>query len=309
MTGLVALGDDVDTGRREQGYGEGAMTVDSGDGANNSGTSGEAELSDSLRTFGAVMKALREEARLTQEELAQRLQYSAHYIAKIEQGKRYPPRNLLDRSEDVFGHAAARVLAAAARSLTRRTGLASWFRQWASIEEEAVSLYAYECRVVPGLLQPEPYIRAVFERRLPPVTEEQVEREVAARLDRQQIIARMPNTAFSFIIEQAVLERNLGGDQVTQAVIGHLLDMGARRNVEIQIMPIRQEDHCGVDGPLYLAETPEHRWIGYTEGQRSSSLITAPKDVSALLQRYGRLRAQARDCRATVSLLTQMRGA
>ncbi len=285
------------------------MTADNGGGGRNGGTNGEPELSDSLKTFGAVLKVLREEARLTQEEFAPRVQYSTHYVAKIEQGKRFPPRDLVERSEEVLGPTAGRVLAAAARSLTRRAGLASWFRQWAGIEEEALSLYTYECRVVPGLLQPESYIRAIFERRLPPVTEEQLEREVAARLDRQQVITRRPNTAFSFVIEQAVLERNLGGDQVTRAVIDHLLDVSTRLNVEIQVMPLRQEDHCGVDGPLYLAETSEHRWVGYTEGQRSSNLITTPKDVSALLQRYGRLRSQALDCRATVSLLEQMRGA
>ncbi len=284
------------------------MTADNGGGGRNGGTNGEPELSDSLKTFGAVLKVLREEARLTQEEFAPRVQYSTHYVAKIEQGKRFPPRDLVERSEEVLGPTAGRVLAAAARSLTRRAGLASWFRQWAGIEEEALSLYTYECRVVPGLLQPESYIRAIFERRLPPVTEEQLEREVAARLDRQQVITRRPNTAFSFVIEQAVLERNLGGDQVTRAVIDHLLDVSTRLNVEIQVMPLRQEDHCGVDGPLYLAETSEHRWVGYTEGQRSSNLITTPKDVSALLQRYGRLRSQAHDCRATVSLLTEMRG-
>ncbi|MFI5679018.1 helix-turn-helix domain-containing protein [Streptomyces cellulosae] len=290
------------------------MATDNGGGAGgNAGQGGgghcEPELSDSPRTFGAVLKALREEARLTQEQFAPLVRYSAAYIAKIEQGKRFPPRDLLDRSEEVLGAVAGRVLGAAARSLTRRAGLASWFRQWAGIEEEAVSLYAYECRAIPGLLQPEPYIRAVFDRRLPPVTEEQLDREVAARLDRRQIITQRPNTAFSFVIEQAVLDRGLGGNEVTKAVVDHLLAMGRLRNVEIQLMPLRQEDHCGVDGHMYLAETPDHRWLGYTEGQRSSNLISALDDVSVLLQRYGKLRSQAHDCRATVSLLEQMRGA
>ncbi|MER6111821.1 helix-turn-helix domain-containing protein [Streptomyces hirsutus] len=292
------------------------MTTDNGGGAGGGAGQGgvgggncEPELSESLKTFGAVLKALREEARLTQEQFAPRVRYSVAYIAKIEQGKRFPPRDLLDRSEEVLGAVAGRVLGAAAKSLTRKAGLASWFRQWAGIEEEAVSLYAYECRAIPGLLQPEPYVRAVFDRRLPPVTEEQLDREVTARLDRQQIITQRPNTAFSFVIEQAVLERGLGGNEVAKAVINHLLAMGRLRNVEIQLMPLRQEDHCGVDGHMYLAETPDHRWLGYTEGQRSSNLISAPNDVSVLLQRYGKLRSLAHDCRATVSLLEQMRGA
>ncbi|MBP8538321.1 helix-turn-helix transcriptional regulator [Streptomyces sp. MK37H] len=268
----------------------------------------EPETSESLKTFGAVLKALRDEAGLTQEQFAPRVRYSATYVAKMEQGRRFPPKELIPRTEEVLGAPAARVLGAAYRTLTRKVGLASWFLRWAGIEEEAVTLLAYECRAIPGLLQPEPYIRALFDRRLPPATEEQVEREVAARLDRQRLLTERPSTAFSFIIEQAVLERHLGGPEVTRASIDHLLEVGRQRNVEIQLMPLCQEEHSGVDGHMYLAETPDHQWVGYTEGQRSSSLIVAPKDVSVLLQRYGRLRAEALDCGATVSLLKQMRG-
>jgi transcriptional regulator with XRE-family HTH domain len=269
--------------------------------------SSEPEVSDGLKSFGAVLKALREEAGLTQEEFAPQVRYSVHAVAKLEQGKRFPSVRFIERAGVVLQ--APKVLKAAARHLTRRQGLASWFVQWAGIEEEAISLYAYECRAIPGLLQPEAYIRAIFDRRLPPVTEEQVERETAARLERQQLLTQKPNTAFSFVIEQALLERRVGGASVTKALIDHLLEVGKLRNVEIQLMPLQQEDHAGVDGQMYMAETPDNQWIGYTEGQRSSTLITASKDVSVLLQRYGKLRAQALDCRATVSLLEHMRGA
>jgi transcriptional regulator with XRE-family HTH domain len=286
------------------------MTADNGGGTTTNGTNtNEPELSDSLKTFGAVLKALREESGLTQEEFAARVRYSAAYVAKIEQGKRFPPGDLPGRAEEALGPGAAKVLAAAARSLTRRAGLASWFRHWAGVEEEAISLYAYECRAIPGLLQPEGYIRAIFDRRLPPSTQEQIEHSVTARLDRQQLISTRESTAFSFVIEQSILERRMGGPEVTKQVIEHLLEVGTRRNVEIQVMPTLQEDHCGVDGQMYLAETVTHQWIGYTEGQRSSSLISAPRDASVLLQRYGKLRSQALDCRATVKLLEQMRGA
>ncbi|MGW2131102.1 helix-turn-helix domain-containing protein [Streptomyces coelicoflavus] len=283
------------------------MRTDNGGVGGTNGT--EAELSDSLKTFGAVLKALREESGLTQEEFALRVRYSAAYVAKIEQGKRFPPADLPSRAEEVLGAVAVKVLTAAAKSLTRRAGLASWFRQWAGVEEEAISLYAYECRAVPGLLQPEEYARAVFARQLPPYTEEQIDHKVAARLERQTLVTERPNTAFTFIIEQAILERGVGGASVTGAVIDHLLNMGDRTNVEIQIMPLHQQDHCGVDGQLYMAETPGHQWFGYTEGHRSSSLIADPGEVSVLHQRYGKLRSQALDCRATVNLLERMRGA
>ncbi|MCT7357106.1 helix-turn-helix domain-containing protein [Streptomyces sp. 15-116A] len=268
---------------------------------------GEPEVSDSLKTFGAVHKALRETAGLTQEEYAEIVGYSVHAIAKLEQGRRFPQPKFVARAGDVLE--APKVLRAAARNLTRRQGLASWFQQWAGIEEEAVSLYTYECRAVPGLLQPEAYIRAIFERRLPPLTEEQIERQVEARLERQRLLEERPNTAFSFVIEQALIDRRVGGSVVTKALIDHLLEVGKLRNVEIQIMPLQQEDHAGVDGQMYLAETSDHQWIGYTEGQQSSVLITDPEDVSAMLQRYGKLRQQALGREATVSLLERMRGA
>ncbi|WP_329037650.1 helix-turn-helix domain-containing protein [Streptomyces sp. NBC_00178] len=270
---------------------------------------GEPELSDSLRTFGAVLKALRDEARLTQEQFAPLVQYSTAYIAKIEQGKRYLPRDLLDRSKDVLGDTAARVLEAAAKSLTRKAGLASWFLQWAAIEEEAITLFSYESSVVPGLLQPESYIHAIFERRLPPLAEAQFEHQATARLERQRLLTERPNTTFGFIIEQGLLERRLGGNQVTRTLFDHLLAVGRLRNVEIQAMPLIQEDHSGFEGPLSLAETTDNRWVGYVEAHDNSMLISDPKAASAMLQRYGKMRSQALSHQATASLLEQMRGA
>ncbi|MGW2790572.1 helix-turn-helix domain-containing protein [Streptomyces sp. NPDC001251] len=275
----------------------------------NGGANHEPGLSDSLRTFGAVLKALRDEAGLTQEEFGPRVQYSAHYIAKIEQGKRFPPTDLVGRAETALGPIAGRVLGAAARSLTKKAGLASRFWQWAGVEEDAVALYAYECRAIPGLVQPEPYIRAIFERRLPPLSEEQIELQVNARLARQRLLTERPNTEFCFMIEQALLERRLGGSEVTGALLDCLLEQGCHRNVEVLVMPLRQEDHSGFEGSMYLAETPGNEWLGYVEGHSSSTLITDPKAVSSMLQRYGKMRSQALSRQATTSLLEQMRGA
>lgn len=228
-------------------------------------TNSEPELSDSLKTYGSVLKALRESAAPTQEQLAPLAGYSAAYLAKIEQGKRFPPDKLPERARKTLGPVAFKVLTSAARSLRRKAGLASWFLPWAGIEEEAITLYAYECRGVPGLLQPEGYSRAVFERQLPPLTEEQIGRQVAARTERQKLLTERPNTAFNFIIEQCILERHVGGTEVTRTVIDHLLSVGRSTNVEIQIMPLRQDDHTGVDGQMYLAESPDTQWFGYTK--------------------------------------------
>ncbi|MFC8308990.1 Scr1 family TA system antitoxin-like transcriptional regulator [Streptomyces olivaceus] len=87
------------------------------------------------------------------------------------------------------------------------------------------------------------------------------------------------------------------------------MDTGRLRNVEIQVMPRTQEDHSGFEGPLYLAETAENRWVGYVEAHDCSMLVTDSKAASGMLQRYGKMRSQALSHHATASLLEQMRGA
>ncbi|MEU4048279.1 helix-turn-helix transcriptional regulator [Streptomyces olivaceus] len=279
---------------------------DSAGGAETLCGGGEPERSDSLRTFGEVVKAFRKRAGLTQEEFAPRVRYSLPTVASIEQGRRFPPGDFVDRAEEVLDAFGA--LRGAARHLSRQPGLASWFRQWARFEAEAVSLYTYECRVVPGLLQTEGYARAVTVS-VPPVKDaEQVDHQVTARLERQELFRRRPPISFSFIIEQALIERGTGGPEVTGLLIDNLLARAGEFNVELQVMPLRQVDHAGFDGPLQVLETAEHRWFGYAEGQRGGFLVSDSKEVSIMLQRYARLRSQALNPEDSKGLLMRMRG-
>ncbi|NUP21447.1 MAG: helix-turn-helix domain-containing protein [Streptomyces sp.] len=270
----------------------------------------EPESSDSLRTFGAVLQALREHAGLSREEFAELVRYSKHTVASVELGRRMPDESLVERGEEVLGGTGA--LRRALPTLTRQPGLAAWFRQWARMEATAINLDTYECRVLPGLLQTEAYARAVAWS-VPPVPDEgELNERVAARLARQELLStrRTPPCAFSFVIEQAVLERHTGGDEVTREQLDHLLEViESRWNVDIQIMPLRQPDHPGLDGPLQLLETPENQWFAYSEGQKSGRLISDRKEISVLHKRYGKLRTQALSPGDSRSLLTRMRGA
>lgn len=123
------------------------------------------------------------------------------------------------------------------------------------------------------------------------------------------LLGKEQGASFSFIVEQALLTRRMGGGDVTKALLDHLLTVSRYRNVELQVMPLVQEDHAGFEGEMYLAETADHRWVGYVEGHGSSMLITDPKAASQMLQRYGKMRSQALSHQATVGLLEQMRGA
>ncbi|WPP32689.1 helix-turn-helix transcriptional regulator [Streptomyces sp. CL7] len=283
----------------------GYENTDSGTAAGAGGA--EPGASDSLRTFGAVVQALREHAGLSREEFAALVRFSKHTVASVEQGRRMPDREFVERGEAALGNTGA--LRRAAPTLTRQAGLASWFRQWARLEAQALTLWTYECRVIPGLLQTERYARAVTESVPPVKDEEQVAKQVAARLERQQLFERRPPIAFSFIIEQALLERGTGGPDVTRELLDGLLERSLEFNVELQVMPRYQPDHAGFDGPLMLLESPDNRWFGYAEGQRGGMLIADQKEVSITLQRYARLRSQALAPEDSRSLLKQLRGA
>ncbi|WP_323379831.1 helix-turn-helix domain-containing protein [Streptomyces alkaliphilus] len=269
-------------------------------------TSGEPEPSDSLRTFGAVLKTFRERAGLTQEQLAPLLGYAPPTVAAVEQGRRLPQRDFIAKAEEVLD--AFGTLRAAARHLSRRPGLAAWFREWARLEEEALNLWTYECRVIPCLLQSEGYARAVFESRVPSPTDTEVHEQVKARLERQRLLREQPHTGYSFILEEGLLLRHIGGEEVTRGAIDSLLMLSNLRNVQIQIMPQRQEEHAGLRGPLQLLETTENRWLSYAEGQFHSHLNTDAKQVGMMLQSYAKMRSQALSPRDSVSLLEQLRG-
>ncbi|XVV35439.1 helix-turn-helix domain-containing protein [Streptomyces sp. CA-100214] len=274
------------------------------------GGGGEPDVSDSLRTFGAVVQGFRKRAGMTQEELAERVRYSVQTVASVEQGRRFPTLEYVRRAEEVLD--AAGILSGAVRHLSRQPGLASWFRQWARLEATALSLYTYECRVVPGLLQTEAYARAVS-LNVPPVPDEhELDQRVAARLARQELlsVARKPPTAFTFIVEEALLMRDTGGQDVTRGLLDHVVGLVERNwNVEVQVMPLRQPAHAGMDGPLQLLETPENEWFAYSEGQENGRLITTRKEISILQQRYAKLRSQALTPADSMSLLKRRRGA
>jgi hypothetical protein len=216
----------------------------------------------------------------------------------------------VEQAEVALGNTGA--LRKAVQHLSRQPGLASWFRQWARLEAVAVALYTYECRVIPGLLQTEAYARAVS-LSVPPLPDDaELAERIGARLERQKLLStkRQPPCAFSFIIEQAILERHTGGTDITRELLDHLLDLDERHwNIELQVMPLRQPSHAGLDGPLQLLETPENRWFGYSEGQKNGRLITDPKEISVLHQRYARLRSQALRPEESRRLLERLRGA
>ncbi|WP_405699247.1 helix-turn-helix domain-containing protein [Streptomyces sp. NBC_01383] len=290
----------VDEERDEPG-GVGTRTAPEGDWER------EPHPSDSLRTFGAVVQALREHAGLSRAELADRVRYSKHTVESVELGRRMPDEAFVERAEVALGNTGA--IRKAARHLSRgEAGLAAWFRKWARLEREAVSLCTYECRLVPGLLQSEGYARAVFDGTIPLRTDEELETRLTARMERQAMMRQRPTMPFSFIVEEHVFRRRFGDAAAMREMFDHVLERSAPRNVTLQVVPLEMGLHSCLDGPLRILETPEGRRLGYSEGQENGRLISAPKEMSLLCHRYETLRSQALNPKESRALLERLRG-
>lgn len=258
-----------------------------------------------LHVFGRQLKRFRVRAGLERPEFGSRTGYSGATIASFEQGRRIPPPRFIDKADEVLD--AGGVLQEMKEEV-ERAQYPAFFRDAARLEAEAVELHVYDTHVVNGLLQTEEYARAIFTMRRPLLDEETVEQRVTARLARQEIFSRLPLPTLSFVIEESVLRRPLGGQGVMRGQLEQLLLHGQRRNVEIQVMPNGREEHAGVAGPFTLIETKEGRRIAYVEVHKDSRLYTERKVVREFEEQYGILRAQALTPRESLILVEKLLG-
>ncbi|WP_308409657.1 DUF5753 domain-containing protein [Streptomyces sp. A3M-1-3] len=181
-------------------------------------------------------------------------------------------------------------------------------RDLAKLEADAVEMGAYSNHNIQGLLQTEDYTRALFRMRRPLLDEETIERQVAARMDRQEIFNRWPAPILSFVQEEVTLRRPLGGRVVMRAQLERLIDIGRLRNVEIQVMPTDREDHAGMGGQLRLLEPKDGPKLGHVEVQQFSRVVTDRKEVRTLEAQYGIIRAQALTPRESLAFIEKVLG-
>ncbi|MFF0809648.1 helix-turn-helix domain-containing protein [Streptomyces albogriseolus] len=258
-----------------------------------------------LRTVGRVIKMCRERAGLTQAALGAQIGYSEEQVSSVERARRAPMEEFLDAADRVLE---AHGLISALKGDVEKARFPKKVRDLAKLEAQAVELCAYANHVVHGLLQTPEYARALYRMRRPPYTDEQVDELVEARLVRQRVFAEQPAPMFNFVQEEVTLRRPLGGKMVMRKQLEHLLEVGRRRNVEIQVLPTDREDHAGLAGALQLLRLKEGLTVGHVEVQLLNRLISDPKEIQILEIRYGIIRAQALTPRESLAFIEKVLG-
>ncbi|WP_340385469.1 helix-turn-helix transcriptional regulator [Streptomyces sp. SS7] len=258
-----------------------------------------------VTAFGQSMKTLRVRAGLEREELGRRLGYSASTVASFEQGRRIPSPRTIEQADEVLG---AGGLLTLWKEQVERAQYPVFFQGMAGLEKRAIELLSYDTLMVKGLLQTEEYMRAVLDMRRPPLDQETVEQRVTARLARQDIFDRRPAPLLSFVMDESVLRRRLGGKGVLRGQLEHLLLIGQKRNVEIQVMPLTCEESAGVDGPFTVVTRDDGKKFAYAEAQGTSTLQTDPQQAALAAARYGIIRSQALTPRESSQFVEKLLG-
>ncbi|MFD3354799.1 helix-turn-helix domain-containing protein [Streptomyces fradiae] len=258
-----------------------------------------------LCVFGRQLKLFRERAGLDRAGFGSMTGYSVSTIAAFEQARRIPPPKFIDRADELLQ--AGGVLSASKEEVARAQ-YPAFFRDAAKLEAEAAVLHVYATQAVPGLLQTEEYARAVFAMWRPQLDEEVIEQRLAARLARQEVFTQRPAPHLSFVIEEAVLLRPLGGAVVRRGQLEQLLLIEEKRNVEVQVMPLSRQEHAGLAGPFTLMEMRDGRRIAYAEVQGDSRVHTERLKVRELERTYGSLRAQAHTPAESRALIEKLLG-
>jgi transcriptional regulator with XRE-family HTH domain len=257
-----------------------------------------------LKAVGRQVKAWRERAGLRQGELGAAIGYGEEQVSSVERGRRVPKPEFLDKADEVLG---AGGLIAAMKEDVAEARYPKNVRDLAKLESQAVELGAYTSQYVHALLQTEQYARALYGARRPLLSEDVIDREVAARMARQEIVDRTKTLpVFSFVQDEVTLRRPLGGRQVQRGQLERLLEVGEFRNVEIQIMPTDREDHAGLTGGFRIFKLRNGAALGYTEVLHVTRLFSQPREVQFLEMQYGTIRAQALTPRESLAFIEKV---
>ncbi|MEU9883991.1 helix-turn-helix transcriptional regulator [Sphaerisporangium sp. NPDC051011] len=192
-------------------------------------------------------------------------------------------------------------------------GLPDSLKPLISFEADAVAVTAFEPIIIPGLLQTEDYARAIHIAGPHTVAPENVEKWVAARIQRQRQLTGAAPLKFHAVISEAALRLQVGGSSVMTTQIEHLLESSRLDNITIQILPAAAGAHPALAGNftiLHFADPTSDPPLGYFDGPLGGYMISDEAQVAAMADMFDDICAKAAtEAESTRMLTTALRDA
>lgn len=180
--------------------------------------------------------------------------------------------------------------------------------QHIGLEALASKISAFHPIVVPGLLQTSEYAAASARASLTR-TEEEIERIVAARMERQKILARPDAPEFRCVIDEAVLLRLVALPELARDRLRHLVDVAEAVNtVTLQVLPIGVGLHGCMHGSTVILDYVDERdpSIVYLETRGHGIYLETPGQVADYRRALDDVTTDALSKAASVELMKRM---
>jgi transcriptional regulator with XRE-family HTH domain len=249
-----------------------------------------------LRTLlGAQLRRLREDRGISREEAGYQIRASDSKMSRLERGRvGFKERDVADLLTIYGVHDDAE--RAALLELARRANapmwwqsysdiVPNWFEVYVGLEDGASRIRTYEVQFVPGLLQTEEYARAVTVLGHQAAAPDEVDRRVALRVTRQQVLGRSGAPQYWAVVDEAALRRPLGGPMVMRRQLEKLIEANSMPNVTLQVVPFERGGHAAAGGQfsiLRFAE-PDMPDVVYMEQLTSAVYLDKREDVDRYL--------------------------
>jgi transcriptional regulator with XRE-family HTH domain len=257
------------------------------------------------RRLAAELLRLRETAALSREHVAEQLGWSVSKLWRVETGRSRAHHGDVADILDIYGITDERrdALTKLAREARRRGWwhsyadvLADGFDVYVDLETDASAIRTYESQLVPGLLQTPEYAHAVLTAAWVTTEPEEIDRRVAVRMRRQELItAKDKPYQLWAILDEAVLRRNVGGPQVMHAQLTRLAEAARQTNITLQVLPFSTGAHIAMLGTFVLLSFPEpgDADVVYLETDTSSLYLEEPPEIARYGEIFDHLRAAA----------------
>jgi transcriptional regulator with XRE-family HTH domain len=256
------------------------------------------------KRLGIELRRLREQANLTCEDVGQRLECSGTRISRMETGRISVRPGDVRELLEVYGVTGAEAdsLVQLARQ-ARRKGwwhtygrvLPTWFEAYIGLESEAIRLRDFQPLVMPGLLQTEDYARAVLCAAPHAGSGAEVDRQVALRMERQNILSQPSPPDVCLVLSESVLRVQVGGPAVMRAQLRRLTDAAERPNITLQVLPSTAAVHVQPISPFTMLEFRDAAdpAVVYLEHLTGSLFLENEDEVRRYRVVFDHLRAEA----------------
>ncbi|MEV5508882.1 helix-turn-helix domain-containing protein [Streptomyces orinoci] len=240
--------------------------------------------------FARRLRRLRERRGLTQQALGGLVPISQARICRFESGKELPSEEVVQRLDEVLD---ADGELTDIWPMAARRPYAALVRSYREAEEKAERIYHF-ANMIPGIAQVEGYARVIITEWNSLVGGLDVEESVQHRLERQSILDG-PNAPWLWsVLDEVALRRVVGSPAIMRQQLQHLLDLGTRPRVAIQILPFRQAIPGGFTSTvLSLLSLSDGHQVAYQESGLNSSFATSLEEVGVYTTFYDHVQARA----------------